>query len=260
MAEGVLNLACVGARPMAVVDCLNLGNPEHPEVMHQLAGVVDGMAEACRALGVPVVGGNVSLYNESRGRDIDPTPVLGTLGVVDRLERRPPGVALADGDHVLLVGPRSSELGGSRWAATALGEGRPLGPLPELDLRVHSAVAGLVRAAGGRRAGHGHPRRGRRGPGRHARGAGGPQRRGPAPREDRRHRRAVLGGALPGGGGRARGRRGRCRAAAAGTPACRSSTSAPPGGDRLVVDGLVDLAVADVVAAERDALPAAMAP
>ncbi|MCI3949946.1 MAG: phosphoribosylformylglycinamidine synthase subunit, partial [Acidimicrobiales bacterium] len=146
VAEGVLNLACVGARPVAVVDCLNLGNPEHPEVMHQLAGVVDGMAEACRALGVPVVGGNVSLYNESRGRDIDPTPVVGTLGVVDRLERRPPGVALADGDLVLLVGPRSSELGGSRWAASTLGGGRPLGPLPSLDLQVHSAVARATRS------------------------------------------------------------------------------------------------------------------
>ncbi len=260
VAEGVLNLACVGARPMAVVDCLNLGNPEHPEVMHQLAGVVDGMAEACRALGVPVVGGNVSLYNESRGRDIDPTPVLGTLGVVDRLERRPPGVALADGDHVLLVGPRSSELGGSRWAATALGEGRPLGPLPELDLRRPLGRGRAGPRAGGRRAGHGHPRRGRRGPGRRARGAGGPQRRRPAPREDRRHRRAVLGGALPGGGGRARGGRGRGRApraADAGVPVVDLGTA---GGDRLVVDGLVDLAVADVVAAERDALPAAMAP
>ena len=74
VAEAVLNLACVGARPLAVVNCLNFGNPEHPEVMWQLSEAIDGMAEACRALGVPVVGGNVSLYNESRGRDIDPTP------------------------------------------------------------------------------------------------------------------------------------------------------------------------------------------
>ena len=74
VAESVLNLACVGARPLAVVNCLNFGNPEHPEVMWQLSEAIDGMAEACRALGIPVVGGNVSLYNESRGADIDPTP------------------------------------------------------------------------------------------------------------------------------------------------------------------------------------------
>ena len=64
--EAVLNLACVGARPMAVVNCLNFGNPEHPEVMWQLSEAIDGMGEACRAFGIPVVGGNVSLYNESR--------------------------------------------------------------------------------------------------------------------------------------------------------------------------------------------------
>ena len=61
-----MNLACVGARPLAVVNCLNFGNPEHPEVMWQLSEAIDGMAEACRALGLPVIGGNVSLYNESR--------------------------------------------------------------------------------------------------------------------------------------------------------------------------------------------------
>ncbi len=66
-----------GRPPVALVNCLNFGNPEHPEVMWQLSEAIDGMAEACRALGIPVIGGNVSLYNESRGRDIDPTPVVG---------------------------------------------------------------------------------------------------------------------------------------------------------------------------------------
>ena len=74
VAESVLNLACVGARPLALVNCLNFGNPEHPEVMWELSEAIDGMAEACRAFDLPVVGGNVSLYNETRGRDIDPTP------------------------------------------------------------------------------------------------------------------------------------------------------------------------------------------
>ena len=77
VAEAALNLACSGATPKAVVNCLNFGNPEHPEVMWQLSEAVDGMSEACLALGLPVIGGNVSLYNESDGRDIDPTPVIG---------------------------------------------------------------------------------------------------------------------------------------------------------------------------------------
>ena len=88
LAEGVANLACVGATPVAVVNCLNFGNPEHPEVMWQLSECIDGMAEACRALALPVIGGNVSFYNESGGADIDPTPVLGVLGLVDALHAR----------------------------------------------------------------------------------------------------------------------------------------------------------------------------
>jgi phosphoribosylformylglycinamidine synthase len=259
VAEGILNLACVGARPVAVVDCLNLGNPEHPEVMHQLAGVVDGMAGACRAFGVPVVGGNVSLYNESRGRDIDPTPVVGTLGGVDRLERRPPGLAVADEDRLLLVGPRSSALGGSRWAATTLQDGRPLGPLPPLDLRLHSAVAGVVRsvvgdglatgvhdvADGGLAVALGELV---------ARSAVGLRLAGvdgsgelfsEAPS------RVVV--AAPAGAVAEIER----RCGDAGVPVADLGVA---GGDRLVVEGLVDLAVADVAAAERDTLPAAMTP
>jgi phosphoribosylformylglycinamidine synthase len=104
IAESVLNLATVGARPIAVVNCLNFGNPEHPEVMWQLSEAIDGMAEACRAFGLPVVGGNVSLYNETAGTDIDPTPVVGLLGVVDDLDRRPPGTTLRDGDRLVLIG------------------------------------------------------------------------------------------------------------------------------------------------------------
>ena len=87
VAESVANLACVGATAKAVVNCLNFGNPEHPEVMWQLSESIDGMTEACRGLGLPVIGGNVSLYNESGGHDIDPTPVVGLLGV-HRVSRR----------------------------------------------------------------------------------------------------------------------------------------------------------------------------
>jgi phosphoribosylformylglycinamidine synthase len=143
VAESVLNLACVGAHPLAVVNCLNFGNPTHPEVMWQLSEAVDGMADACRALGVPVVGGNVSLYNESRGADIDPTPVIGMLGLVDRLERRPPGVGLTDGGRLVLVGVTQPELSGSAWARA---HGHRGGCLPALDLGLHTQVAGAVRS------------------------------------------------------------------------------------------------------------------
>jgi phosphoribosylformylglycinamidine synthase II len=120
--EGVMNLACVGATAKAVVNCLNFGNPEHPKVMWQLSESIDGMAEACNALGLPVIGGNVSLYNESAGADIDPTPVIGLLGVVDELVAAPPGWNWRAGDSIVLVGARHAygepafPLAGSRWA------------------------------------------------------------------------------------------------------------------------------------------------
>lgn len=144
VAEAVLNLACVGARPVALVNNLNFGNPEHPEVMWQLSEAVDGMAEACRALGIPVIGGNVSLYNESRGRDIDPTPVVGLLGVIDELVRRPPGPRLVEGHRLAVLGPAPpASLAGARVAAE-LGFGE-LGALPPLDLDLHRRVATTVR-------------------------------------------------------------------------------------------------------------------
>ena len=103
VAEGALNVACAGARPMAVVNCLNFGNPEHPEVMWQLSEAVDGMRDACLGLGLPVIGGNVSLYNESYGVDINPTPVIGVLGLIDRLTVRPPGVTLVEDASLVLL-------------------------------------------------------------------------------------------------------------------------------------------------------------
>ncbi len=143
VAESILNLACVGARPLAVVNCLNFGNPEHPEVMWQLYEAIDGMTEACRALGLPVIGGNVSFYNETGGIDIDPTPVIGLLGMVDDLSRRPPGVGLVDGHRLLVLGTRpAGSLAGSRWAAS---QGRRGGTLDPLDLGGVTRVADLVR-------------------------------------------------------------------------------------------------------------------
>ncbi|MGH9123694.1 MAG: phosphoribosylformylglycinamidine synthase subunit PurL [Acidimicrobiales bacterium] len=139
VAESALNVACVGARPMALVNCLNFGNPEHPEVMWQLSEAIDGMASACEAFGIPVIGGNVSLYNESRGRDIDPTPVVAVLGLVDRVTVPPPPVGLREGDVILLLGPQhDSGLGGSLWAA--LVRGHRGGVLATLDLDLHRRV------------------------------------------------------------------------------------------------------------------------
>ncbi|HEY5272710.1 MAG TPA: phosphoribosylformylglycinamidine synthase subunit PurL, partial [Acidimicrobiales bacterium] len=85
VAESALNVACAGARPVALVNCLNFGNPEHPSVMWELSSTIDGISAACIALSIPVVGGNVSLYNESAGADIDPTPVVAVLGLLDEL-------------------------------------------------------------------------------------------------------------------------------------------------------------------------------
>jgi phosphoribosylformylglycinamidine synthase len=143
MAESVMNLAVVGARPVAMVNCMNFGNPEHPEVMWQFSESVDGLSDALRAFDVPCVGGNVSLYNESRGRDIDPTPIIGVLGVVERLDRPPPGVRLVDGGRIVLVGETVPGLSGSLWASRRGHRGR--GTLPELDLAAVAVVAGVVR-------------------------------------------------------------------------------------------------------------------
>jgi phosphoribosylformylglycinamidine synthase II len=142
VAEAVANLACVGARPLALVNCLNFGNPEHPETMWQLSEAIDGMAEACRALSLPVVGGNVSLYNESRGRDIDPTPVVAVVGMIDRVVSPPPGVGLVEGTRLAVLGAGPDTLSGSQWAWR---QGHRGGAPPELDLAAHRVVCDLVR-------------------------------------------------------------------------------------------------------------------
>ncbi|MEX2255903.1 MAG: phosphoribosylformylglycinamidine synthase subunit PurL, partial [Acidimicrobiia bacterium] len=141
--EAARNVACAGAEPRALVNCLNFGNPEHPEVMWQFAEVIDGMADACTALGIPVVGGNVSFYNESQGRDIDPTPVVGVVGLIESLEQPPPTARFVAGQHVVTLGATAVELGGSEWAAVV--HGLDHGAPPAADLAVARAVHGLVR-------------------------------------------------------------------------------------------------------------------
>jgi phosphoribosylformylglycinamidine synthase len=153
VAESARNVACTGATPLAITNCLNFGNPERPEVMWQFAESVRGMADACRALETPVTGGNVSFYNESGDSAIWPTPVIGMLGLIEdyRLAVRH---AFADGALVYLLGETHPELGGSELAEVELGvvAGRP----PALDLEreralqrllVEGAAADLLRSA-----------------------------------------------------------------------------------------------------------------
>jgi phosphoribosylformylglycinamidine synthase subunit PurL len=139
--EAARNVACAGGSPLAITDCLNFGNPEKPEVAWELEEAIEGMALACEALGIPVVSGNVSLYNETDGRAIWPTPVVGCVGLVPDV-RIVPGT-WRDGDAVYLVGAPELSLDGSEYQALFLGgpSGRP--PMPQLD-----AEAALVRVLG----------------------------------------------------------------------------------------------------------------
>jgi phosphoribosylformylglycinamidine synthase len=149
--EAALNVAVTGARPMAVVDNLNFGNPEKTEVMWQFKESVEGMSEACEALDIPVVGGNVSFYNETDGLDINPTPVVGLLGLADPMPERPPRLANATvGMELWVIGPKSTDnLSGSAMQRT-LGDppgGRPTPPDPEMARRVIDLALDLAHEA-----------------------------------------------------------------------------------------------------------------
>ena len=116
LAEACRNVAASGARPLAVTNCLNFGSPEDPGVMWQFAEAVRGLADACRELGLPVTGGNVSFYNSTGDAPILPTPVVGVLGVIDDVTRRTPVGFRTAGDAVYLLGETRDEFGGSEWA------------------------------------------------------------------------------------------------------------------------------------------------
>jgi phosphoribosylformylglycinamidine synthase subunit PurL len=152
--EAATNVAVTGARPLCVTDCLNFGNPERPEVYYQLQQAVQGMADACCALGVPVVSGNVSLYNESSTGAVYPTPVVGMAGLLDDVDRRVGAAFAAEGDHVLLLGAQEVSLGGSAYLALrhGLDAGRPVSPDLDLAARLVQllpdlAASGLLRSA-----------------------------------------------------------------------------------------------------------------
>ena len=113
LAEAYRNVAVTGAVPTAVTDCLNFSSPENPEVMWQFGQAVDGLADACLELGVPVTGGNVSFYNQTGDTPIFPTPVVGVLGIIDDVARRIPSGWQDAGENIYLLGITSTELSGS---------------------------------------------------------------------------------------------------------------------------------------------------
>jgi len=154
VAEAARNVVCAGARPLAITNCLNFGSPERPEIMGQFAEVVRGMATACRALGTPVTGGNVSFYNETLGKAVFPTPVVGMLGLMEDVNHATTQWFKEEGDLIVLLGETHEELGGSEYLRLCHGLewGRP----PSLDLEREKAVqaacldaiqAGFVRSA-----------------------------------------------------------------------------------------------------------------
>jgi phosphoribosylformylglycinamidine synthase subunit PurL len=134
VAEAARNIICSGAQPLAITDCLNFGNPEKPEIFWQFEKAVDGMSEACRVLETPVIGGNVSLYNETNGTAVYPTPVVGMVGLVEDLDHVTTQTFKQAGDLVYLVGETKDEFGGSELQK--LTYGRIFGKAPELDVNV----------------------------------------------------------------------------------------------------------------------------
>ena len=145
VAGAALRLACVGAKPIGMTNCLNFGNPEKPETMWALALSIEGMSDACKALDIPVVSGNVSLYNETAGLDIYPTPIIGLVGVID-----PPTPLLSprfqsEGDIIILIGETLEEMGGSAYLKDIYFQERGTPPLVRLD-RAKSIQQAILQA------------------------------------------------------------------------------------------------------------------
>lgn len=154
VAEAARNIVCSGGRPLAITDCLNFGNPEKPEIFWQIEKSADGIAEACRALEAPVIGGNVSLYNERSNEAIYPTPTIGMVGLVEDLSYTTTQEVKNAGDFIYVIGETATEFGGSELQK--LVSGRIFGRAPQIDLTVEAArqqsllqaiQAGLVQSA-----------------------------------------------------------------------------------------------------------------
>jgi phosphoribosylformylglycinamidine (FGAM) synthase-like enzyme len=154
VAEAARKVACTGATPVSATNCLNFGNPEKPEIMAQLSNAIDGMSDACKALGTPITGGNVSLYNETKGVGIYPTPVIGIVGFIDDVTKAVPAAFQEPGDLVVLLSPPSGPIetealrsfGSSEYARTALGELWGTPPRMQLieESELHRSLAELA--------------------------------------------------------------------------------------------------------------------
>jgi len=138
------SLSTVGALPLALTDCMNFGNPEKPEIMGEFAGAIEGMRAACGALDYPVVSGNVSLYNETSGAAILPTPVIGGVGLIADAQRAVDLALKQDGNALILIGETKGHLGASLYLREI--EGREAGPPPPVDLAAERKNGDFVRA------------------------------------------------------------------------------------------------------------------
>ena len=142
VAEAARNVACAGARPLGATNCLNFGNPERPGIMWQFAKAVEGIGEACTALGVPITGGNVSLYNETDGKAIYPTPTIGVVGLLEHADRVVARRFRESGDTIILLGEGRGELGGSEYLKVIFD--RVGGLPPAIDLQAERALQELI--------------------------------------------------------------------------------------------------------------------
>ena len=142
VAEAARNVACTGARPLGITDCLNFGSPERPEIFYQFREACRGIADACRALGTPVTGGNVSFYNESPTGAVDPTPVVGMIGLLSHADRAVPSHARSPGDVIFVLGDTRAELGASAYWEVCYGfvGGQP----PRVDLEAEKRLVDLL--------------------------------------------------------------------------------------------------------------------
>jgi phosphoribosylformylglycinamidine synthase len=147
VAEAARNLVCSGARPLAVTNCLNFGNPMKPEIFWQFRHCIEGMAEACRTFATPVTGGNVSFYNESPAAAVDPTPTIGMLGLIDDAKHITTQWFKEPGHVILLLGDLGAELGGSEYLKRI--HGRKAGAPPRMDLpaakKLHDLMLAIIR-------------------------------------------------------------------------------------------------------------------
>ncbi|MFH0916588.1 MAG: phosphoribosylformylglycinamidine synthase subunit PurL [bacterium] len=149
VAEAARNVSCVGAKPIAITNCLNFGDPDNGSIAYQMAQTIEGMAEACEALGTPVISGNVSLYNESFEQPIYPTAVVGMLGIMDDVTANCTMAFKSEGDVVYLLGAATPALDGSEYQKRWFGgsKGRPMGRIPDVDLAAEATLQGAVQQA-----------------------------------------------------------------------------------------------------------------